>query len=356
MRTIEESIRAVREPDSEAMDEARRLQDALTKPRGSLGKLETLSVRLAGAYRTPKPAIGRKVVFTMAGDHGVTAEGVSAYPSEVTAQMVLNFARGGAAINVLSRHAGAEVKVVDMGVASDMDWPEQVVRRKVAKGTRNMAIGPAMTRDEAEKALGIGAELAVEAIGRGANAIAIGDMGIGNTTPASAITSVITGASVAEVTGTGTGIDSSSLENKVRVIQKAININSPDPDNGFDVLAKVGGLEIAGMTGVIIGASSKSVPVFLDGFVSGSAALVADKMCPKCRGYMIASHMSVEPGHRHALGYLKLEPVLDLGMRLGEGTGAVLAFMIAEAACKILNEMATFEGASVSRSKGEGRI
>ena len=354
MSRIDECIRGVRDPDAEAMNEAKRIQDALTKPRGSLGKLETLSVTLAGILRTPTPMIVRKVVFTMAGDHGVTAEGVSAYPSEVTAQMVLNFARGGAAINVLSRHAGAEVRVVDMGVASDVKWPEQVLCKKVAKGTKNMALGPAMTKGEAEKALGVGAELAVEAIDCGANAIAIGDMGIGNTTSASAITSVITGVGVADVTGRGTGIDDSSLQNKVRVIQKAINVNSPNSDDGFDVLAKVGGLEIAGMTGVIIGASSRSVPVFLDGFVSSSAALVAERMCPRCRGYMVASHLSVEPGHRHVLEHLKLEPLLCLGMRLGEGTGAVLAFMVAEAACKILNEMATFEGARVSRSNKEG--
>ncbi len=339
--------------DSKAMDEARRVQDSLTKPKGSLGKLEDLSIRLAGIYRTSSPSIGKKMVFTLAADHGVTEEGVSAYPSEVTAQMVLNFARSGAAINVLARHTGALVTVVDIGVASDQKWPDCVVERKVRRGTRNMAKGPALTAQEVHEAVETGVRLATEAIDSSVNAVAIGDMGIGNTTAASAVTAVITGKPVVEVTGRGTGVDDDALRVKVRVIERAIEVNKPDPKDGFDVLQKVGGLEIAGLAGVVLGAASRRVPVFVDGFVSCSAALAASVIAPDCRGYLIASHLSVEPGHRHALEHLGLVPILDLGMRLGEGTGAVLALSIAEASCKILNEMATFEGAGVSRSSKE---
>lgn len=347
-------LKDIRPLDDGAIEQARRIQDSLTKPRGSLGKLESLSIRLAGIYRTASPAIRRKMVFTLAADHGVTVEGVSAYPSEVTAQMVLNFARGGAAINVLARHAGAEVKVVDMGVSSDTKWPDGVVASKVAKGTRNMVKGPALSESQVREALEKGASLAIDAIDSGVNAVGIGDMGIGNTTAASAITATITGKSVREVTGRGTGIDDKSYEVKVSVIERAIEVNSPNPLDGLDVLMKVGGLEIAGMTGIVLASASKGVPVFIDGFVSCSAALAASVIAPNCKDYLIASHKSVEPGHVHALDWLGLEPLLDLGMRLGEGTGAALAFMIAEASCKILNEMATFEGAGVSRSLKEG--
>jgi nicotinate-nucleotide--dimethylbenzimidazole phosphoribosyltransferase len=348
MRLIEDYVSMIRGADIEASDAARRVQGNLTKPPGSLGKLEELSVRLAGAYGNSRPSIGAKTVFTMAADHGVTVEGVSAYPSEVTRQMVLNFASGGAAINVLARHVGADVIVVDMGVASDEDWPEHIVNRKVAMGTENLARGPAMSVKAARECLEIGAELAVQAVEGGATAVAIGDMGIGNTTAASAITSVITGKTPAEVTGRGTGIDDSSLMKKVSVIDMAIRTNSPDPSDGIDVLSKVGGFEIGGMAGVVLGAASSRVPVFLDGFVSSSAALIAAAVCPESVDFMIASHLSVEPGHAYALGHLGLNPLLDLGMRLGEGTGAALALGIAEASCRILSEMATFENAGVS--------
>jgi nicotinate-nucleotide--dimethylbenzimidazole phosphoribosyltransferase len=355
MLDITAYTKRIAKPDEESIESARLLQDSLTKPRGSLGLLETISIKLAGIYRTPRPRIGRKIVFTMASDHGVTAESVSAYPSKVTEQMVLNFARGGAAINVLARAAGAEVKVVDMGVASDIEWPSCIINRKIAKGTRNMTRGPAMSHEEAFRALDAGALLASETIDTGVNAVAIGDMGIGNTTAASAITAVITGHPVRSVTGRGTGIDDFTLNAKVRAIEQAIKINSPNPKNGVDVLLKVGGFEIAGMAGVALEAASRGVPVFLDGFVSGSAALIARAICPDSSEYMIASHVSAEPGHKYALEYLKLDPILDLGMRLGEGTGAALAFMIAEASCKILNEMTTFECANVSRSHKEIR-
>ncbi len=350
MRRIEDCIAGIEGADARAMEAARRRQDTLTKPVGSLGKLEALSVRLAGVYGTPKPEMGAKVVFTMAADHGVTQEGVSAYPSEVTRQMVLNFARGGAAINVLARHAGADVRVVDMGVDCAEEWPQCVVPRKVGRGTRSMCRGPAMTPEEARRCVETGIALAEEAVRDGYRAIAIGDMGIGNTTAASAITSAITGRSVRDVTGRGTGIDDARLDVKVAVIEKALSVNSPDPRDGLDVLSKVGGYEIGGMAGVVLGGACQKVPVFVDGFVSCSAALVAGTMSPRAVDYMVASHLSVEPGHSYALGHLGLVSVLDLGMRLGEGTGAVLAFRVAEASCRILTEMATFEAAGVSQS------
>jgi nicotinate-nucleotide--dimethylbenzimidazole phosphoribosyltransferase len=348
MRPIEDYLSRISGADSEAICEAKRLQEALTKPPGSLGKLEDLSIRLAGIYGVPRPSIGRKTVFTMAADHGVTVEGVSAYPKEVTRQMVLNFVSGGAAINVLSRHVGADVNVVDMGVATSEEWPEGILNRKVGPGTRNMSQGPAMTVDEARLCLEIGAELAIQAIEAGSNALAIGDMGIGNTTSASAITAVIADRDPAEVTGRGTGIDDSRLKTKVSVIESAIRVNSPDRSDGIDVLSKIGGFEIGGMAGVLIGAASSRVPVFLDGFVSSSAALIASVICPRSKDFMVASHLSVEPGHEFALAHLNLVPVLNLNMRLGEGTGAVLALDIADASCKIVAEMATFASAGVS--------
>lgn len=350
MTRMEDCVAAIAPADARAKQDAQRLQDSLTKPRGSLGKLESLSVRLAGVYHTSRPSMGRTMVFTMAADHGVTSEGVSAYPAEVTRQMVLNFASGGAAINVLARHVGAEVRVVDMGVACDEGWPSCIIERKVARGTKSIARGPAMTIEDARRSIEAGIELAESAVDEGFTAIAIGDMGIGNTTAASAVTSVITGCSVRAVTGRGTGIDDVRLNAKVSVIERSIEINRPDPRNGVDVLAKVGGFELGGMAGVILGGSSKRVPVFIDGFVSGSAALIAGTICPHAVDYMVASHLSVEPGHAHALAHLGLTPVLDLEMRLGEGTGAVLAMNMAQASCKILSEMATFEGAGVSQS------
>jgi nicotinate-nucleotide--dimethylbenzimidazole phosphoribosyltransferase len=348
-------IKDIRPLDSDAMAKARQIQDSLTKPKGSLGKLEELSVRLAGIYRNPTPRLGRKMVFTMAADHGVTEEGVSAYPSSVTAQMVLNFANGGAAINVLARHADSLVSVIDMGVASDRKWPECVVNRKVRMGTRNMAKEPAMTLWEVHQAVETGAKLAIGSAESGVTAIGIGDMGIGNTTSASAITAVITGEPVRDVTGRGTGVDDGILKEKVRVIEQAIKVTSPNPYDGYDVLMKVGGYEIAGLAGVVLGAASRGVPVFIDGFVSCSAALAASVIAPNCKDYLIASHLSAEPGHKYALERLGLVPLLDLGMRLGEGTGAVLAFTIADASCKILREMATFDKAGVSRSIKEGK-
>lgn len=346
-------IRSVKPLDAKSQKQARVKQDNLTKPKGSLGRLEDLSIQLAGIYRTAAPKITKKAIFTMAADHGVCAEGVSAYLPEVTAQMVMNFASGGAAINVLGRHVGADVIVVDMGVASDMSWPSSIVSRKVRKGTRNMMREPAMTSSEASDAIKHGAELGVNAAENGYDLIGIGDMGIGNTTSASALTAVFTGRPIAEVTGRGTGLDEDGLQKKIKVIEEVINLRRPDPSRPLDVLQRVGGLEIAGMAGVIIGAASRGVPIVLDGFISSSSALIAAGLAPESKSYMIASHRSVEKGHRAILDYLGLEPILDLRMRLGEGTGAALAMNIIEASCKILNEMATFESAGVSKKDGE---
>lgn len=349
---IREIINSIKPLDQEAQNLARRRQRELTKPLGSLGKLEDVSIQLAGIYRTSSPEIGKKAIFTMAADHGITEEGISAYPSEVTTQMVLNFASGGAAINVLGRHVGADIITVDMGVASDIQLPEPIIANKIRKGTRNMAKEPALTTEEADLAVCKGIALAQDAIDRGINLIGIGDMGIGNTTVASAITAAITREPVAEVTGRGTGLDDDGLQHKIDVIEKILKFHNPDLERPTEVLSKIGGLEIAGMTGVIIGCASRGVPVVLDGFISGASALIASEMAPLSRSYMIASHLSVERGHAAILRYLDLEPLLDLRMRLGEGTGASLAMFVMEASCKILNEMATFDKAGVSRKKG----
>jgi len=342
---IAESIRPL---DEDMMSLARRRQDSLTKPRGSLGRLEDISVQLAGIYRTGRPVIAGKAIFTMAGDHGVTKEGISAYPSDVTAQMVLNFASGGAAINVLGRHAGADVITVDMGVAGENNWPDSIVRSRIRGGTGNLARENAMTLEQAGTAVANGIELARSASSKGYNLIGIGDMGIGNTTSASAITAVVTGQPVRSVTGLGTGIDSEGFDRKIATIAHAIEFHRPDPEDPLDLLSKVGGLEIAGMAGVILGAASMDIPVVLDGFISGSSALIAAALAPNSREYMIASHLSVENGHGAILKHIGLEPLLDMRMRLGEGTGAALAMMIIEGACKVLDEMATFEEAGVS--------
>jgi len=294
------------------------------------------------------PVIDKKAVLVMAGDHGVVRDGVSAYPQEVTMQMVLNFLGGGAAINVLARHIGAEVQVVDMGVAAEFESHPKLIDKKVAMGTNSMTGGPAMYREQAVRALEAGIEAAELMIGNGHNIIATGDMGIGNTTASSAITSVICNIEAEEVTGHGTGIDQGGLKKKIEAIKKAIEINSPDPDDGIDILSKVGGFEIGGIAGVVLGCAAHRIPVVIDGFISSAGALIAYAIEPKCAHYMIPSHCSVEKGHRIALDHLGLKPLFDFDMRLGEGTGAAIGINITEAAVKILNEMATFSSAGVS--------
>jgi len=331
---------------------ARQRQRTLTKPPGSLGRLEELSVRLAGMTGNPRPKFERKTVIIMAGDHGVCAEGVSAYPSEVTLQMVYNFLHGGAAINVLARQAGARVVIVDIGVAKDFPSIDGLIQRKIGAGTRNFAKMPAMTVEQAEAAIAIGIEIAEHEIEAGADLLATGEMGIGNTTAAAAMTAALCGLPAREVTGRGTGIDEAGWQRKVQVIEGALRLHRPDPEDGLEVLSKVGGFEIAGLAGVMIGAASRRVPVVLDGFISGAAALAAYQLAPGIQPYLVASHQSVEVGHAAILKALGLQPLLNLDMRLGEGSGAALAFHLLEAASRILDEMATFEEAGVSNKSG----
>ncbi|OGX13385.1 MAG: nicotinate-nucleotide--dimethylbenzimidazole phosphoribosyltransferase [Omnitrophica WOR_2 bacterium RIFCSPLOWO2_02_FULL_63_16] len=332
--------------DAEASAQQR--LNRLTKPPGSLGRLEDIATQLAGILGTASPSIGGKAIITMAADHGIADEGVSAYPKVVTPQMVLNFLRGGAAINVLARLVGAQMIVVDMGVAADLPAHPKLVSRKIGYGTKNMAVGPAMTRAEAHAAIQAGLEIVGEAIGRGATVIGTGDMGIGNTTASSALVAAMTQQDPQVVTGRGTGVDEATYRKKVAVIQRALAINRPDPADPLEVLAKVGGFEIAGLVGVILGGAQARKPVVIDGFISGASALIASAVEPRVNAYLIAAHRSQEPGHRIVLERLGLRPLLELDMRLGEGTGAALAMPILEAACHILNDMATFDEAGVS--------
>ena len=339
--------------DETAMEQARARQQVLTKPAGSLGRLEELALQIAGITQQVTPVIERKAVIVMAGDHGVTVEGVSAYPSAVTTQMVLNFLHGGAAINALARQEGARVVVVDIGVAADLHSPN-LVERKVAYGTANMASGPAMTRAQMLQAIQIGISIfdeqkKTERI----ELVATGEMGIGNTTASSAITAAILQIPVAQVTGRGTGLDDAQLAHKVGVIERALAVNEPDAHDPLDVLMKVGGLEIAGLVGVILAAAAQRVPVVIDGFIAGAAALIAVELNDKVAGYLIAGHTSVEQGHALILTRLGLRPLLNLGLRLGEGTGAVLAMGIIEGALRTHREMLTFAEAGVSTRTDE---
>lgn len=351
---VRDTIAAIGELDEELLRAARARQGVLTKPPGSLGRLEELSVQLAGIRGVARPRFAGKAVVVFAADHGVVAEGVSAYPAEVTGQMVANFLAGGAAINVLARAAGARVLVVDVGVNGDLASHPDLVRRNVARGTRNLAREAAMTRDEALAAIAVGIEVVAELVAGGTDLLAIGEMGIGNTTAASAIISVFIGTPAARVTGRGTGIDDATLARKIAAIERAQALHHPDPAAPLDALAKVGGLEIAALAGAILGASARRVPVIVDGLIAGAGALVAAALAPRCRSFLIAGHRSVEPGHDLALDHLGLRPLLDLGLRLGEGTGAVLAMPIVEAAARLLDEMATFGEAGVSGATAHG--
>lgn len=348
MEKIREIIEKIEPVDKEMMEEAQRRLDSLTKPRGSLGRLEELSRIVVGIRREKNPVLNKKVIFTLAGDHGVAKEGVSAYPQEVTRQMVYNFLEGGAGINVLARHVGARVVVIDIGVASDLKPHPNLIIKKINYGTKNIAKESAMSREEAIKSINEGIEIFETELEKGIDIAGTGDMGIGNTTPSSAIIAAITGASVEQVTGRGTGISDSELIHKIEVIRKALETNNPDPKDPIDVLSKVGGFEIGGLTGIILAASSHRVPVIIDGFISGAAALLASEMEPKVKSYLIASHCSAESGHSFLLNFLGLRPLLDLNLRLGEGTGAALGMSIVDASTKILTQMATFEKAGVS--------
>ena len=344
----ETALRSIRPVNEAFYATAQKHLDNLTKPPGSLGRLEEFARRLVAITENRSPLLDKKVVFTFAGDHGVVREGVSAYPKEVTAQMVFNFLRGGAGINVLARHAGAEVIVIDIGVDHDFGEVEGLLQMKVMRGTRNFAKGPAMTREDAARCLKVGVELAHGYAQKGYKIFGTGDMGIGNTTPSSAIAAVLTGRPVSQVTGKGTGISEESMARKIKVIEDAIRLNDPDPSDAVDVLSKVGGAEIGGIAGLVLGAASNRIPVVLDGFISTAGALIAYCMEPTIKDYLFAAHNSVEKGHRVMLEKMGLRPILDLDLRLGEGTGAALAMTLIEAGLKIYREMATFGEAGVS--------
>lgn len=348
MDKIETTVSLIRGLNEAAMESAKERQRNLTKPEGSLGVLEDISVKIAGITGQLCPSFEKKAVVVMAGDHGVTVERVSAYPAEVTPQMVLNFANGGAAINVLARHADCDVIVVDVGVAAELPPLGSIVSRKVKAGTENIAKGPAMTIREAEEALSVGMAIVCDLASKGYGLVATGDMGIGNTTSSAAIVSTLTGATPELVVGRGTGVDDAALMNKVEVVKKAIAVNEPRMEEPVELLAKLGGLEIAAIAGAILAAASVRIPVIIDGYISAASALVAARIAPATTQYMIASHLSMEPGHKVALDLLGLRPMLDMNMRLGEGTGAVLAMHLIEAAVLILNEMVTFEEAGVA--------
>lgn len=344
---LEEILSAINTVDRKAMDAAQERLDNLTKPRGSLGKLEAMAARVCGIRGRVDVNVARKIILTFAGDHGVVAEGVSCFPQEVTPQMVLNFLSGGAGVNVLSRHVGAEVRVIDVGVAAPVAG-EGLISRKVRQGTANMAEGPAMSVEEALQAIGVGVEVARQAVADGADILGTGDMGIGNTTPSAALFAALLPVSVAEITGRGTGIDDATLEHKIHVIEKSLAVNRERITLPLEALAAVGGLEIAAICGVVLEAARSRVPVVVDGFISCAGALVAIRLKPEVLDYCFFSHMSAEQGHRVFFEKMGVAPLLHLDMRLGEGTGAALAMGLVEAGVKIMQEMATFGEAGVS--------
>jgi nicotinate-nucleotide--dimethylbenzimidazole phosphoribosyltransferase len=345
---IHKVIARIQPVDEAAAERARQHSAQLTKPPGSLGKLEELAYQLVGISGELWPDLTRKAVIVMAGDHGVCEEGVSAFPASVTPQMVMNFVSGGAAVNVLARQAGAEVVCVDIGVAAELEH-ERLISRKIVRGTANMTKGSALTREEALQAIAAGIEIASEQVAGGVRLFATGEMGIGNTTASAAITSVLTGLPPEESVGRGTGIGDEGWLRKVKAVKRAIAVNSPDPADPLAVLAAVGGAEIAGLVGVIIGAAASGCPVVIDGYISSTAALIAARLAPQARPYMIASHLSQEQGHAKLLRAIGLTPMIQLEMRLGEGTGAVLCFHFIDAALLLMQEMATFESAGVSK-------
>jgi nicotinate-nucleotide--dimethylbenzimidazole phosphoribosyltransferase len=351
MDLIARTIKNIRPLDKAAMDKAKARQDQLTKPAGSLGRLEELSIQIAGIQGKAKPVIEKKAMITMAGDHGVVDEKVGNWPREVTAQMVENFLRGGAGINVLARQAGTRIVFVDIGVASDLKPHKQLIVRKIDYGTKNMCKGPAMTEPQAVRAIEAGIETVDAESKKGLDIVGTGDMGIGNTTASSAVFAAISGKKVEQTTGRGTGLSDAQLKHKIDVIKRALAVNKPDPSKPIEVLAKVGGYEIGGLAGVILGAAARRIPVVIDGFISGAAAVIAMKLAPQAKDYIIAAHVSAEAGHVAMLEYLGLKPLLDLEMRLGEGTGAALGIIVSEAAVRTLNEMATFAEAGVSEGE-----
>ncbi|MEE8399756.1 MAG: nicotinate-nucleotide--dimethylbenzimidazole phosphoribosyltransferase [Desulfobacterales bacterium] len=351
--TLAEITGAIEPLTEEWVEKARTRTAQLVMPSRALGVLHTLSERLCGIQETMTPSIDRKAILIMAGDHGIAAEDVSAYPQEVTGAMVHTFLAGGAGINAISRHVGAEVSVVDMGIIPELDpdtieGGEALRVRKVAGGTASFLRGPAMTRSDAEQAVLTGFHLASELFDDGVDILGTGDMGIGNTTPSAAIGTVITGERPEVMVGPGTGVDDEGLKRKVDVVRRGIQLNQPNPTDGLDVLSKVGGFEIGGIAGSILAGAFHRRPVMIDGFISTAGALIAHALCPTVVDYLFSGHCSEEPGHRLMLHYLGLEPILDLGMRLGEGTGGALAMGIMEGAVRVFREVMTFEEAGVS--------
>ena len=346
--SLQQTLKKILPVDRSIEPEAHRRLDQLTKPQGSLGKLEELALHVACIQGENPPRVGQKLIFIFAADHGIVGEGVSAYPSEVTTQMTYNFLNGGAAINVLARQFNVDVKVVDMGVDHEFPPLKGLHSLKVKRGTSNFARGPAMTREEALQSVETGIRLAEGAASSNLFLLGAGDMGIGNTSSAAAICSALTGISVGDITGRGTGIDSSTWQRKVAAIDKGLALNRPNPDDPLDVLAKVGGLEIGAITGLILGSAAHRTPLVLDGYISTAAALLAHRFNPSVGEFLFASHLSAESGHRAMLDHLMLSPLFDLGMRLGEGTGACIAMGLIEAAVKIMREMATFETAGIA--------
>ncbi|NYE56359.1 nicotinate-nucleotide--dimethylbenzimidazole phosphoribosyltransferase [Carboxydothermus ferrireducens] len=344
---LTEVLNQIGELYPEPMEKAKRHLDSLIKPPGSLGVLEEMAVKLAGITGELAPNLSRKTVVVMAGDHGITEHGVSVAPVEVTAQMTRCFLEGIAGINVLSRHTGVEVKVVDMGVRAELNLPGLIVK-KVRSGTSDFTQGPAMTREEALQAIMAGVEVARDLIAQGSKVLITGDMGIGNTTPSAAILAVLMDIPVEQAVGRGTGIKAEILQKKIEVIKKGLRINQPDKNDAVDVLAKVGGFEIGGLAGLILGAAARRVPVVIDGFISSAAAMLAVSLNSKTKNFLFPSHLSDEPGHKLMMEYLGLTPYLHLKMRLGEGTGGVFGAFFLEAATKVMREMGSFASSEVS--------
>lgn len=352
-RALDRAALAIGPLDEAAMRAAAAHQDALTKPAGSLGRLEAIAIRLAGIRGLSAPPVDRRAIVIAAADHGVTRQGVSAYPSEVTGQMVANFLAGGAAISVLAGASGARLTILDVGVAAPRPIvpPEASARyldRRIRAGTADLTTGPAMTRDEALRSIGVGLAVADALARDGVDLLGVGEMGIGNTTSASALTAALTGTAPAEVTGRGTGLDPVGLARKIAVVGSAIARHRPDPRDPIGALAAVGGLEMGALAGLLIGAAAARVPVVLDGFITAAAALVAARLAPGLPPRLLAGHRSVEPGHAVILDDLGLEPLLDLDLRLGEGSGAALAMDLVVSAARLRDGMATFAAADVS--------
>jgi nicotinate-nucleotide--dimethylbenzimidazole phosphoribosyltransferase len=351
--TLNQIIDDIEPADQEMIQQAREHTSRLVMPHRALGELHVIGERVCGIQRTMEPSVKEKAVLVMAGDHGISARGVSAYPQEVTGEMVKTFIRGGAGINVLARQVNARVLVVDIGTIPDIreqtSGENALVVKKIAKGTHNFTCGPAMTREQAEQSVMAGYETAADLFEQGIELLGTGDMGIGNTSPSSAIGAVITGHPVERMTGRGTGVDDEAFARKWQAIQKGIDINAPDPKDALDVLSKVGGFEIGGIAGAILAAARFHRPVLIDGLISTAGALLAHAMSPIVADYMFAGHRSVEQGHQRMLEHMGLRPILDLGMRLGEGTGATLAMHIIEAGVHVFLEVLTFEQAGVSK-------